>query len=105
MELDDCHILFLFGARLNEHVRNIDNCNVPILLGIYDACQKYGIYGDSRRDSILLGNVRALFIAHIHSLALDFSVSLLLEKYVGLQNHLVFFVSKFTPVHGNESMT
>ena len=30
--MDDCHVLFLFDTRLNEHIQNVNDCNVPIPL-------------------------------------------------------------------------
>ena len=36
-QLDDCHILFLFNMRLNERVGGVNDCNVPIFLGLENA--------------------------------------------------------------------
>ena len=102
MELDDFHILLFFNARLNERVWNVDNRDIPILLGIDDDCQNDGLCGYSWQASILLGNVCALFNSSGHCSYLYLPVSLLLEKHVGLQHNLVLFVGQFTLVHANE---
>ena len=76
--LDDCHFLFPFDVCLNGLIKNINNCDENIFLRKNDACQKGGLCGDSRRASILLGNLRTLFISSSHSSVIDIFVSLLL---------------------------
>ena len=87
---------------MNKRVWEIDNRYVPILLGIENACQKDRLYVESRRASILLGDVCALLITSSHSSDLDFTVSLLLKEFMGIQHHMQLFVGPIMPMHGNE---
>ena len=80
----------------------IDNFDVPILLGIDDICQKDRLCGNRRQFIVLLGNICLLLITSGHSLSLYFYILILLDKLVGLQHHMLFFVRQVTLMQENE---
>ena len=74
----------------------IDNFDVPILLGIDQT------WGNRCQFIALLGNICLLLITSGHSLSLDFYISIFLDKVVGLQHHMLFFVRQVILLHENE---
>ena len=74
----------------------IDNFDVPILLDIDQT------WGNRCQFIALLGNICLLLITSGHSLSLYFYILILLDKLVGLQHHMLFFVRQVTLMQENE---
>ena len=89
---------------MNLRFGGVNYCDIPILIGVNDACQYNRLCSDSCRTVIFLGNVCLLFVDYSCFLSLALSVLLMIEEHMLIQHHLEIFICNITPVYGNKTV-